>query len=107
MAVTIDADALAGRIGGPGQIGPALAAQLLAAATERVERYASAAPEAIQNEAVIRYAGYLAASDFGGIVKEGIGPRDVVYTTNHANAFRSSGAAGLLAPWRVRRAGAA
>ena len=75
------------------------------AASAMVERYAPGAPQAVKNEAVIRFAGYLRQSDFGGIVKEGIGPRDVEYTRNHAAAFRNCGAAMLLSPWKIRRAG--
>ena len=74
-------------------------------AAAMVEQYAPGAPEAVQDEAVVRFAGYLAQSDFGGIVREGIGPREVEYTVNHASAFRNCGAAALLTRWRVRRAG--
>lgn len=84
-------------------IGP-LTSQL-DAAIARVERYAPGAPQTIKNEAVARYAGYLAQSDFGPIRSESIGPRSVEYITNHAAAFRNCGAAGLLSPWRVRRGG--
>ena len=82
------------------------AAELGAVASAMVEQYAPGAPGALKDEAVIRFAGYLAQSDFGTIAKEGIGPRDVEYVTNHASAFRNSGAAMLLTRWRVRRAGA-
>ena len=82
------------------------AGELGAVASAMVEQYAPGAPGALKDEAVIRFAGYLAQSDFGSIMKEGIGPRDVEYVTNHANAFRNSGAALLLTRWRVRRAGA-
>lgn len=75
-------------------------------ASARVEREAPGAPQSIRDEAVIRYAGYMAGADYGSIRKESIGPRDVEYITNHANAWRASGAAGLLAPWVRRRAGA-
>lgn len=78
---------------------------MLAAATARVTRYAPGAPDEIHNEAVIRYVGYLAGSDFGGFVDEREGPQSKTYTTNHAAMFRNSGAAGLLAPWRTHRAG--
>lgn len=70
-----------------------------------VQRYAPSAPEEIMDEAVVRFTGYLAQSDFGAIRGETIGPRGVEYQTNHAAAFRNSGAAMLLSPWRVRRAG--
>ena len=55
-----------------------------------------------------RVAGALAQSDYGGISSESIGDRKVDYTSQPAggwNAFRRSGAMGLLSPWRVRRLG--
>ncbi len=79
---------------------------LIATAWARVLAYAPGAPAAMQREALTRYAGYLYGSDFGGVASEEIGPRKVEYTVNHANAWRNSGAAGCVAPWRVRRAGA-
>lgn len=76
-------------------------------ASDLVERYAPDAPQAIKNEAVIRFAGYLAQSDFGSVVREsGLPGHDVEYTVTHQNAFRNSGAAMLLTRWRIRRAGA-
>lgn len=81
------------------------ATRVLAVATEFVSRFAPEAPEALQNEAAIRFGGYLLASDFGAIRKESIGPRDVEYVTNHAAMFRNSGAAALLTRYRIRRAG--
>ena len=83
----------------------ARAAALGEAASAMVEQYAPGAPQALKNEALLRHAGYLAQADFGSIVKESIGPRDVEFATNHANAWRNSGAAALLSRWRVRRAG--
>lgn len=74
-------------------------------AAARVEKTAPGAPQWVKDEAVIRYAGYLAMSDFGTIQSEEIGPRKVTYTTNHANAWRSCGAYGLLSPWAIRNAG--
>ena len=82
------------------------AERLLAFARERVEATVPLAPDPVANEAVIRYAGYLAQSDYGAIRKEELGPKSVEYVTNHANAWRSSGAAGILAPWAIKRAGA-
>lgn len=102
----ITAAELAREIGEADADGIARAERLLTVANEMVKRYAPAAPAAMKREAIIRYAGYMAGSDYGGIVKEGIGPRDVEYVTNHANAWRSCGAAGLLSRWRARRAGA-
>ena len=82
------------------------AERLLPVASAMVERYAPAAPVALKNEAAIRFAGYLLGSDYGGVVKDGLGPQDVEYTVNHANAWRNSGAGMLLTRWKRRRAGA-
>ena len=82
------------------------AAQLGAVASAMVEREAPGAPQAIRDEAVIRFAGYLAQSDFGAIRQETIGPMSTEYMTSHGMAFRHSGAKALLSPWKVRRAGA-
>ena len=114
MAVTITAETLARRIGlvfecpdpAAQSAAQALAAQLLAVARAQVEDYAPIAPDRTQNEATVRFAGYLAQSDFGGFRKEDVGPLSVEYTTNHASAFRNSGAEMLLTRWKVRRAGA-
>ena len=81
------------------------AAALGMTASALVENYASNAPQAIKNEAVIRCAGYLRQSDYGGILKESIGPLDREYVVNHSALFRNSGAAALLSPWKIRRAG--
>ena len=78
---------------------------LLAVCSAVVSDYAPDAPDAVQNEAVIRLGGHLAGSGFGGIQSETIGPRTVNYATNHAAAFRYSGAAGLLTRYKKRRAG--
>ena len=82
------------------------AGHLLDVAWTMVQQYAPRAPETVKREAIIRLAGYLAQADYGTIVKESLGPHDVEYTANHANAFRNCGAAMLLTRWRVRRAGA-
>lgn len=111
MAVTITPEELAPLIGGKLSTDPTLIAEprvgkLLEAATAHVLRYAPGAPDAAHNEAVTRLAGYLAQSDYGAVVSDSIGPMATTHKTNHADLFRSSGAAALLAPWRVRRAGA-
>ena len=74
-------------------------------ASARVEIEAPAAPAAARDEAVIRYAGYMAGADFGGIRREEIGPLSIEFVANHAPAWRNCGAAGLLSPWKIRRAG--
>ena len=82
-------------------------AALLAVASDRIEEFAPRAPQATRNEASVRFCGYLAQSDYGGIVDESVeGYRSVTYTVNHAPAFRNCGAMALLSRWKVRRAGA-
>ena len=83
------------------------AAAILAAVTELVDRYAEDAPEAIKREAVIRCAGWLAQAPAGGQRREGTGDLDTAYSPAMTGAMQASGAKDLLAPWRVRRAGAA
>ena len=76
------------------------------AAAALVEAYAPNAPQAIKDEALIRFCGYLAQSDFGTVIKEsGLPGHEAEYVTNHANAWRNSGAGMLLTRWRIRRAG--
>ena len=102
MAVTLTAETLAAEIGATEE----RATRLLAVATEVVTRYAPNAPEALANEAVVRFAGYLAQSDYGTIRTESIGPMTVEYVTNHAAMFRNCGAEALLTRFKRRRAGA-
>ena len=70
-----------------------------------VERYAPGAPQVIRNEAAIRFAGYLGQAASGTVTKIGFRNMDIEFITNHAAMFRNSGAAGLLSPWKRRRAG--
>ena len=102
MAVTItaaelDAEVASGSVERAGRI--------LAVASAIVLEYAPAAPDAVQNEAVIRIGGYLAQSDYGTIRSESIGPRSVSYALNHSSLLRTSGGQALLTRWKIRRAG--
>lgn len=82
-------------------------ARLLDVATQSVTDYAPGAPDALQNEAVIRFAGYLAESkNFGAKMEATVGPLTVKHVQNHAAMFRNSGAAALITRYKVRRAGA-
>ena len=94
MAVTITVSALrdALRIGETAEE-TAEVTRLLAYATEAVERYAPDAPDVVQNEAVIRLAGYIYDSP------------NTSARTGYANALSNSGAADMLFPYRVHRAG--
>ena len=102
MAVTIEAADLAG----PAQVDVAAATRLLPVATALVERYAPEAPEALQNEAAIRICGWLVHTAPGSIARVETGPRATEYAVAQKGALRHSGAMSLLAPWKVRRAGA-
>ena len=82
------------------------AERVLPVATAMVQRYAPAADGPLQVEAALRFCGYLLGSDYGAVLSENIGPRQVGYAPNHADMFRRCGAAALLSPWRQRRAGA-
>ena len=102
-ASLITAAALAAAIGAEDD--ETAAERLAEVATEAVNRYAPNAPEILRREAVIRFAGYLWGSEFGGVRKESIGPQEVEYVSNHAAMFRNCGASALLTNYRVRRAG--
>ena len=94
MAVTITVTALAAAMRlGDSTEETAEATRLLALGTEAVTKYAPEAPEATMNEAVIRLCAYLYDQPHAA---RGDG---------FANALRSSGAAGLLLPYREHRAG--
>ena len=86
------------------------AQELIDMASARVEVYASGAPESIKSEAIIRLCGYAFESTtyggFGAIREMKTGDASHASVTNHAAMFMRSGAAGLLSPYRVRRAGA-
>ena len=69
--------------------------RLLAYATEAVSKHTPEAPTVVSNESAIRLAGYVYDQPFAGV-----GDR-------YANALRNSGAARMLLPYRVHRAGAA
>ena len=103
MAVTIDAQGVADATGA--ELGNAT--RLLAVATQVVQDYAPNAPTVLQDEAVIRFAGYLDTSSatFGAVTSSAVGPLTASYPVNHAAAFRNSGAAALLTAYRRRRAG--
>ena len=105
MAVTITAAELLIQLGiRDSTAGNAHATRLLASCTARVERYAPGAPESVQNESVVRFAGWL-SNKVPGVMGEELGPRKVEYEAVGAGAFRRSGAMSLLSSWKVRTAG--
>ena len=94
MAVTISAADLAAalRLGDSAEE-LAQVTRLLAYATEAVEKHSPLAPEAVQNEAVIRVAGYLYDMPTSS---RGAG---------YAAVLRNSAAGSILLPYRIHRAG--
>lgn len=102
MAVTLTAAALAAAIGAE----TATAERLLPVATALVERYAPDAPEALQNEAVVRCGGYLHEMPGASIRSEATGDIRTSYAANNMSPLRHSGAIALLSPWKARRGGA-
>ena len=94
MAVTISASDIAAalRLGDSAEE-LAKVTRLLSFATLAVGKHAPDAPEAVQNESVIRIAGYLYDAPTAA---RGVG---------FAAVLRNSGAAGILLPYRVHRAG--
>ena len=73
-------------------------------ASAYIERTAPKAPQSVKDEAVIRMAGYLAQSDYGGMRREQVGEVAFEHATNHGRIFYNSGAGALLSPWKKRRA---
>ena len=98
MPVTIDVTMLAAAMRlGDGATAPVppldgILARLLGVGSATAELLAPGAPEAIQNEAVVRFAGYLYDMPAAG------------RNTGYAAAWNNSGAAALCSPWIVRRA---
>lgn len=91
MAVTLTVDQLRNGVrAGDSAEETEILTRLLAVATAAVEQYATSAPAAVQNEAVVRLSGYL--------YDQPNAPR------SGTNALRHSGAWALLAQWRVQRA---
>ena len=75
----------------------------LAVATALCDGFASGAPEDVSNEAALRLAGWLGVQQGGLEVAAEV--RFIKAPVTARNALRLSGAAALLAPWRVHRAG--
>ena len=109
MGVTLTATAFAKVLGVDPQDADdlATATRLLEAVTAFVERFAPDAPSVLQNEAALRFGAYLFTTrETLGMSKFTAGSIDISFQHLHGPAFRNSGAAMLLSPWRIRRAGA-
>ena len=82
----------------------ALAVRLHGVSVALVQRYAPDAPPAVQDEAVIRCAGWLAESPAGAIRSETTGDVRTVDGPGHRARFDIRALWGFA--WKVRRAGA-
>ena len=96
MAVTIDADALKASVNGLKSATDETIDRLLAVGAAIVELEAPDAPEAIQNEAVIRSVAWIFQTGIS------IGELSIDNRTHAASAVRASGARALLQPWIER-----
>ena len=92
MAVTAAQLATAIRVGDTPEE-TAQVERLLTYATEAVTRHAPNAPDAVQDEAVIRISGYL------------FDMPQAARGAGYADVLRNSGASAILLPYRVHRAG--
>ena len=103
MAVNLTASALAQALG----VNQAMADRLHPVAVALVEKYAPTAPTAVQDEAVVRCAGWLSEQPHASIQSESTGDIRTSYSTTNLSALRASGGMALLSPWKMRRGGAA
>ena len=89
------------------------AQELVTVAERAAERYEPSSPSWARAEAVIRHAAYVADAGSGAVRSESetveTGPRTVTRSrdliADHSGAFRRSGAAAVLSPYRKRRGG--
>lgn len=103
MAVTLDAAALGA---GASITDLEVATRLLAVTTALHDRYVgtSTVPDALSNEAVIECAGYLREGHPGGVRGLKAGELEATYAPSYLSAWRHSGAAALVSPFKRRRA---
>ena len=106
MAVTVTVEAVSAAVGATSAADVERVRMARAAAVELVQRYAPAAPPAVQDEAVVRCCGYLVHNMIGAVAEsttdQGAAVRRL--TTSGRSALRHSGALALLSAWKVRRA---
>ena len=101
----LTADDLRARLRIPADVPIAQVEALLEAASALVERYASGAPTSIKNEATVRAAGWMRQAPAADVMPTDVGVVKLTWRPSASrNVMRSSGAAGLLAPWRRPRA---
>ena len=79
--------------------------RLGAVASALVERYASAAPQTIRDEAVIRTLGWLASRPADSRMSQDAVGVSTSWSPGMTGALRHSGAMSLLSGFKIRRAG--
>ena len=106
MAVTLSAADVMARF--PPDVDQAQATALLATSTAMVDQADPdrRAPDAVANEAALRYCGWLLDAPSGGVRMDKAGDFTVAYSPRMTGGFRASGALAMLAPFVRRRAGA-
>ena len=100
----LTADQLRERLGLNADVPTDQVEALLETANALVERFASAAPTAIKNEAIVRVAGWMKNEPSTSLVALDAGSVSLAWRPAGRNALRLSGAQSLLAPWRRPRA---
>ena len=74
-------------------------------AVAAVALYAPDAPASATREAVIRYVAYVVHQPPYGITEDSVGPLQTRWSVRSKSPLHDSGAAAVLAPWHVIRAG--
>ena len=101
----LTAEDLRERLRIPSDVPIAQVEALLEAASALVESFAAGAPTAIKNEATVRAAGWMRQAPSGDVMPTDVGVVKLTWRPSASrNVMRSSGAGGLLAPWRRPRA---
>ena len=72
-------------------------------ASARIQSYASNAPEAAKEVALLRYVGYLSQMPSGALTKLTLGNVTLEFRSSQANAWVNSGAASALTSFKQRR----
>ena len=98
MAVTLTDAELASALA----VNDALALRLLPVSVALVERFAPAAPEAVQNEAVVRFVGWLLQAPSDGRTTDRDDTYMVRWAAHGQRGFLLSGAQDLPRPWHVQ-----
>ena len=95
------------RVSGLSSADDATVAELGEVAASVISEYAPGAPQAIKDEAAIRYVGYINQAPPGSIQKIELKDISIEYRqAPPASSFQLSGAKALLTRWKIRRAGA-